>query len=327
MKSAYTLLTGRLSGGVAFMSRCCGAPADWSGRTELFQSTKEDFLAQWRELGSPQVILACSTCYEVFKTHLTDVPIISLWEMLDSLGLPESVKVDKPEVIAVHDACTTRHESAIQESVRNILGRLGYEIEELRLSRDKTECCGYGGLMFFANREVAKSAIKKRIEESPRDYVAYCAMCRDYFAFSGKRTLHLLDLIFQIPRDEAAMRKGPVYTQRHENRVRLKNQMLKEWWGETTAGPQGFETLRLKISEEVQQRMEERLILAEDVQQVIEAAERTGYKLLKQGTDHFLAHFRPAGFTYWVEYTSSGDEFVIHNAYSHRMEIIEEINP
>jgi len=327
VKSAYTLLTRKLSGGVGFMSRCCGAPADWSGRTELFQSTGEDFLALWRDLGSPRLILACSTCYAIFKTHFPDVPIVSVWEMLDSLGLPESVKVEKREAIAVHDACATRHESAIQESVRNILRRLGYEIEELPLSRDKTECCGYGGLMFFANPELAKSVIRRRCEESPRDYLAYCAMCRDYFAFAGKRTLHLFDLMFGKPTDEAALRKGPVYSQRRENRVRLKNSMLREQWGETTAEAQGYETIRLKIPDAVQQLMEERLILVEDLQQVIEAAERTGYKLLKRDEDHFIAHHKPSSVTYWVEYSPSGDGFVIHNAYSHRMEIAEDVKP
>ncbi len=327
VKSAYTLLTQKLSGGVGFMSRCCGAPADWSGRTELFQSTGEDFLALWRELGSPQLILACSTCHEIFKTHFPDVPIISLWEMLDSLGLPASVKVEKREVVAVHDACTARHERSMQESVRNILRRLGYDIEELPLSRDKTECCGYGGLMFFANPGLARSHIRRRTEESQRDYLAYCAMCRDYFAFTGKRTFHLLDLIFETSRDESALRKGPVYSQRHENRVRLKNAMLREWWGETTVEAQGYETIRLRISDAVQQLMEERLILVEDLQHVIDAAERTGYKLLNRDTNRFIAHCKPASVTYWVEYSLSGDEFVVHNAYSHRMEIAEDVKP
>lgn len=328
VRSVYSLLAGKLTGEVGFMSRCCGAPADWSGRVELFQSAREDFLTQWKEMGEPRLILACSTCYEVFKTHLPDVPIVSLWETLDGLELPETIKVEKPrEVIAVHDACTTRHESAIQESVRSILHRAGYDIEELPLSREKTECCGYGGLMFFANPELAKSAIRRRIEESPRDYLTYCAMCRDYLAFSGKRTLHLLDLIFETPRDEAALRKGPVYSQRHENRVRLKNVMLRELWGETPPDAEGYETIRLNVSDELQQRMEERLILVEDLQQVIESAERTGYKLLDPDTGHFVAHLKPASVTYWVEYSRSGNEFIIHNTYSHRMEIAEDLKP
>jgi NADPH-dependent glutamate synthase beta subunit-like oxidoreductase len=324
VKSAYALLTQKLSGGVGFMSRCCGAPADWSGRVGLFQSTGEDFLASWRELGSPRLILACPTCYEIFKTHFPDVPIVSLWEMLDSLGIPESIDVEARQVIAVHDACTTRHEGAIQESVRNILCRLGYEIEELLLSHDKTECCGYGGLMFFANPELAKRAIRRRCEKSPQDYLAYCAMCRDYFSFAGKRAIHLLDLLFGENVDEAAIRKGPVYSQRRENRARLKNSMLRELWGESVTEAQGCEAIRLRIADAVQQLMEERLILVEDLQRVIDAAERTGYKLLKRDDGHFIAHSKPASVTYWVEYSTVGGEFVIHNAYSHRMEIEED---
>ncbi|MCE5336104.1 MAG: FAD-dependent oxidoreductase [Desulfobacteraceae bacterium] len=328
VRNAYALLMRNLSEGVGFMSRCCGAPAQWSGRVELFEETREDFLASWRALGSPLVIAACSTCHDIFRTHLSEVPVVSLWETLDNLGLPEREEKRTREAVAVHDACTARHATALQASVRSILGRLGLEIEELPLSREKTECCGYGGLMFFANPELAKSAIRRRIEESPRDYLTYCAMCRDYLAFSGKRALHLLDLIFDTPWDEAALRKGPTYSQRRENRVRLKNGMLRELWGESTPQELRRETIRLRISDDVQQLMEDRLILIEDLQQVIDAAERSGYKLLDPVTGHFIAHDKPAGVTYWVEYSAFGNnDFLIHNAYSHRMEITEDLKP
>jgi hypothetical protein len=177
--------------------------------------------------------------------------------------------------------------------------------------------------MFFANPELAKNAIRRRVEESPRDYLAYCAMCRDYFSFAGKRSFHLLDLIFGKPADEAALRKGPVYSQRWENRARLKNSMLRDLWGETTVEAQGWEAIPLIIPDAVQQLMQERLILVEDLRKVIDHAERTGCKLLKRDENHFIAHHKPAGVTYWVEYSASGDGFIIHNAYSHRMEIEE----
>ncbi len=93
------------------------------------------------------------------------------------------------------------------------------------------------------------------------------------------------------------------------------------------AEAQGYQTLRLKISDEVQQRMEERLILVEDLQQVIDYSERTGSRLLNRNNGHFLAHYKPASVTYWVEYSTSEDEFIIYNAYSHRMEIAEEMKP
>ncbi len=328
VKKVYGALTEKLPGGVGIMLRCCGAPADWSGRHGLFESTMDDFRRLWEEMGSPELIPGCSTCYEILKTHLPNARVTSLWEVFDRLGFPGAVKPEgSPKAIAVHDTCTTRHEEQIHKSVRNILERLGYGIEELPLTREKTECCGYGGMMFFANPELAKEVIRRRIEASPLDYVAYCAMCRDYFASRGKRTFHLLDLIFGLPEDEAATKKGPGYSYRHENRVRLKAAMLKELWGETMAEQREYETLRLGISPRIQELMDQRLILVEDLKAVIHFAETTGTKLLNRQTGRTMAHYKPASVTYWVEYTHEGGEFVIHNAYSHRMEVAEESKP
>jgi glutamate synthase (NADPH) small chain len=325
VEQVYAILTQRLAGGVGLMLRCCGAPADWSGRAELFQETLAAFTAQWEALGRPQLILACSTCYEIFKTHLPQAAIVSLWEVIDGLGLPEAPPAAVPAVVAVHDACSTRHEPQIHASVRNILRRMGLEIDELRLSREITECCGYGGLMFFANPELAKQVIQRRIQENPADYVAYCAICRDYLASRGKRTLHLLDLVLGTPWDEAAGRRGPGYSQRHENRAHLKMRLLKELWGEGMVEQGGHDWIPLQISAEVREILEQRQILDEDIQEVIEFAERTGRKLLNRQTGRTLAHHKPTSVTYWVEYTPAPEGgFVIHNAYCHRMEIVEE---
>jgi hypothetical protein len=67
------------------------------------------------------------------------------------------------------------------------------------------------------------------------------------------------------------------------------------------------------------------MILVEDVEQVIQWAESTGTKLVQKKTGHVLAHYRPGTVTYWVEYSVDEDGFTIHNAYSHRMEILEEL--
>ena len=31
--------------------------------------------------------------------------------------------------------------------------------------------------------------------------------------------------------------------------------------------------------------------------------------------------------TYWVEYARDGDEYEVFNAYSHRMQIVEDVTP
>jgi NADPH-dependent glutamate synthase beta subunit-like oxidoreductase len=322
VERAYAYLTEHVPGGTGLMLRCCGAPAEWSGRTELFLAGLREIKETWQEMGRPRLILACSTCHQMFKKYLPDVEIISLWELYNQYGLPQITNAHRPALVAVHDACTTRHEGRIHETVREILQQTGCRIEELPASRDKTECCGFGGLMQFANRGLADNVKRRRINESSADYVAYCAICRDNFAAQGKKTYHLLDLIYGEADAAAPAKRGPGYSERRENRVRLKNKLLKNFWGDKPVEEKSsFEAIKLIIPATVNEVMEDRLILEEDIQKVIEYAEKTGNKILIRNTGHYLAYYRPVSVTYWVEYLPRDGGFMIYNTYSHRMEI------
>ena len=323
VEKVYAYLTEKLSGGVALMLRCCGAPADWAGNQDLFQNSLKVLVAEWESLGKPQLIVACSTCHSMFRERFPE--LISLWEMMAYLDLP----VQDPSVgggkVAVQDACTTRNEPVIQDAVRHILTRLGYEVEELPYSKERTKCCGFGGLTSFANPGLAKKIVADRISESTTDYVAYCAMCRDNFASKGKRTFHLLDLIYGTNLEEAAIRPSVGFSYRHENRAKLKRKLLYSLWKETPPEQEGdYRIINLLLNESVLEMMEDRRILIEDIQRVIEQAERTGRKFVNPDNGHCLANFRPVKVTYWVEYQPQEQSFVVLNVYSHRMEIVEE---
>ena len=322
VEKAYAFLSGVFPAeSVGLMLRCCGAPADWAGRKDLFSASQDEFRANYDKLGKPKVILACSSCYQVFKTHYPDVEILSFWDVFDRLG-PQQFHVQNLSApVAVHDPCSTRYEPQIQDAVRNILLKMGCEIQELPLSRDKTECCSYGGLVWLANRPLSEKIVQRRIGESQLDYVTYCAMCRDFFARRGKPTLHMMDLIFSPGNPELASQPGPGFSQRHENRARLKTRLLKELWSECMPEQQTFESICLILPETVQQQIEDRLILVEDIQKVLEYAERTGKRMFNASNGHYLAYYKPTSVTYWVEYTPQEGAFLIHRAYSHRMEI------
>jgi glutamate synthase (NADPH/NADH) small chain len=49
-----------------------------------------------------------------------------------------------------------RHEDSQQEAIRSILAKLDLSYHELDYSKNKTTCCGFGGLMTFANKEVVQ---------------------------------------------------------------------------------------------------------------------------------------------------------------------------
>jgi hypothetical protein len=163
--------------------------------------------------------------------------------------------------------------------------------------------------------------VQRRINESPLDYVTYCAMCRDFFARKGKRTLHIFDYIFGEEQSDLAAAPTVGFSQRHENRARLKEKLLRELWSETMPEQSAFESIRLVLPDDVQKMVEERLILVEDMQKVIEYAERTGKRMFNASTGHYLAYYKPTSVTYWVEYTPQDEAFLVHRAYSHRMEI------
>ncbi len=318
VRQAYAFLCDNIPGGVGLSLGCCGAPADWAGRKELFEGIIANIKREWRRLDVSRVITGCPTCYSIFRREMTEIEVETIWTVLDELGLPEGRGPHSSRVLAVHDACTTRHETRLHESVRRVLQKLGHQVVELQYGRDATQCCGYGGLMSFANPELAKEVRQRRVKESDADYLAYCAMCRDNFAREGKRVFHLLDLLFG-PDELTGAEKGPGFSRRQENRARLKKTLLKELWGETV--PEEENGIELIISEGVQEILEERMILEADLKIVIGEAESTGRKFKNTARNTFIAYSRPVSVTYWVEYSREGDRFRVHNAYSHRLEI------
>lgn len=323
VRRVYDHLRHRLSGGVALMLDCCGAPAHWAGRQEMFAAGLAAWKQRWSGLGRPEPIMACATCLRMFTDHLPEAGAVSLWELLETAGLPEAGRCLPKIPLAVHDPCTTRNEPGVQDAVRRLLARMEVAVEELDPGREKTECCGFGGLMQNANPALAREVAERRGGRSQRDFLAYCAMCRDNFAAAGKRTVHLLDLLFPDPDDpDPAGRPRPGWSQRRENRTRLKADLCRELWGERPAAGAEHQKIVLRIDPDVNAVLESRRILIEDLQKVIRHAENGGPRFCHPDTGHILATFRPCHATFWVEYSPVSGGFMVHNAYAHRMEVL-----
>jgi len=323
VKRVYAHLIDALPSGVGMMLSCCGAPAYWAGREDEFRSVCDEFLADWKALGQPELVVACSTCFRMFAEHLPQVPTTSIWQLMEETHFPPAAAATAGRVLAIHDPCTTRPYPVIQEAIRRIVKRLGVSAEELTLSRDKTECCGFGGLMQNVNPDLSREVAARRARISPLDYLTYCAMCRDSLAAVGKRALHLLDIAFPdaVGSDPAA-RPRPGWSERQENRARLRASLVKEYWGERVQAMQEHERITLIIAPEVAELLDQRRILVEDVQRVIYEAEKSGSVVLHPQTGRLKACHRPYRATIWVEYSPAPAGYVVHTAYSHRIEVM-----
>jgi Fe-S oxidoreductase len=316
--SCYEHLQESLPGGVGLILGCCGAPARWAGNEAKFHEAASALEAAWESLGRPRLITACSSCFKSLRENLPRIPIEPLWPYIDLTRLPAPPAGFAGTRMAIHDPCSTRGTSEVEQSARQLLHRLGVEPQELN-APGLTTCCGYGGLMMFANPAVADKTVERRAEQSDADYVTYCAMCRDRFAHQGKRATHILDLVFGQDSDDPAARPDPGFSLRRQNRARLKDTLLHELWGETEKPMEP--SRNVLIPETLRPILEKRMILDQDVQRTIDSAEQSADFIEDQFTGRRLASLRVACVTYWVEYSEQDGAYLVLDAWSHRMEV------
>jgi len=292
---------------------CCGAPAHWSGREQEFSAWAAQLETQWKEMGQPTVITACSTCLAIFREHLPQFGAVSVWTLVRSIGAKAA---EQP--LALSDPCTSRHDKATRETVRRLLAAMGQDLADLPMSGEMTECCGYGGLMDNANPELARRVAKRRVDQSVAPFLTYCAMCRDQLAKTGKPVLHILDLLFpQLAHDAL---EGPAgISARRTNRRSLKTTVLGRY--NLDGMPrQPWEDIPLLLDGNMSALLEDRRILQDDVRQVLYQARQSG-RYFRHSDGRRIASAVLGEVTFWVEYREQGEAVELITAWSHRMRI------
>ena len=312
VKAAYLDLCGRLEGGVALMLGCCGAICDWAGRYEMEQQTRDFLDRELSKLGDPIVIAGCPTCRKELATH-PELRIVGIWDLLLEIGLPAGARaLDRPA--ALHDSCGARGDPQTQDAIRELARRLGCELTDTPYDRDRSPCCGYGGLTAYANREVAGEMTEKCLERSDAPYISYCMACRDRFARQGRQSRHILELCYGT--DAGA---PPDISEKRWNRLTLKNELLREVWLE--------EPMEKKLdypllwTDEARRMMDDRMILTDDVIAVMEDFRQTG-EAIRDEDGLLVARRRVGNATFWVKFSPEGENgYRIHRAWSHRMRV------
>jgi hypothetical protein len=234
------------------------------------------------------------------------------------------------KAFSVFDACAARHEKEMKESVRALAKSVGCELEPLPDNDAYARCCSFGGQPGAANPEYVNFVVQKRISENMLPYITYCINCRDVFLDAGKEAVHILDLLFGTGK---APHKLATASQRRENRIRLKRNLLKRYWYKDMEEEKKNLNLCVRISGDLAEKLSKNRILEEDVIEVLDFCERTGRRVFhpEQGT---YSGYREIGYTtYWVEYraleqgfsnaekNTAGGTYELVNAYAHRMKI------
>lgn len=84
-----------------------------------------------------------------------------------------------------------------------------------------------------------------------------------------------------------------------------------------------WEEIKLQVTDEVKQLLEERHIAEDEVKQVINNAEAEGKKLYQPEANRYLAKLRIGEATFYAEYAIEEDRYLVKTAYVHKAEVKE----
>ncbi|MBR2582714.1 MAG: 4Fe-4S dicluster domain-containing protein [Oscillospiraceae bacterium] len=311
VKAAYLDLCERLEGGVALILGCCGAIADWAGRSGMEEQTHELLAREFARLGDPIVIAGCPSCAKELKAF-SGSEVRGIWDVLLEIGLPAGAHaLERPA--ALHDSCGARGDEGTQKAVRTLAANLGCTLVDTPWSGDRSPCCGYGGLTAYANREVAGEMTEKCLERSDAPYISYCMACRDRFARQGRESRHILELCYGTDAGSP-----PDISEKRKNRLSLKNELLQEVWMEEPMEKKL--EYSLAFTDEARAMMDERMILVEDVIAVLEDFRASG-EAIEDEDGLLVARRRVGNATFWVKFSLADGGYLVHRAWSHRMKV------
>lgn len=225
VQAAYDFLRRRLPD-TGIMLNCCGAPSYFMGEKGVMLRIIGNVAGELEKLGAREVIVACTHCYQIFQEFLPQVKTRTIYEVLNEVGLPDGASSPAAAIFNLQDPCGARQEPQIHDAVRRLVSDLGHGIEEMAHNRERSICCGSGGMVPAVAPKLAKKMTDFRLSEATRDLVTYCASCRARLSKAGHPTLHVLDLPFNPAWQQTKNQPPPHNLLRWWRRWRLKRHFL-----------------------------------------------------------------------------------------------------
>jgi len=217
--------------GIGIIQQCCGTPTRMMGDMAQFNMYHSQLERDLEKMGATTVVTACENCFMSIKTYAPHIQIVSLYSLLAHVGLPAEAKERHKNApkMALHDPCPTRYERAIHADVRTLLEQIGQPFEEFKQNRERTLCCGSGGMLELTHPTLAREQMKTRAHQTKcESIVSYCQSCAESMSKGGKNGVHLLDLIFNSTFGMKQKEQGVLKKWYNRFNTRLKISALKD---------------------------------------------------------------------------------------------------
>jgi heterodisulfide reductase subunit D len=185
--------------GVDFMmfedEGCCGTYIYESGEVakaiDYFSKNTERF----KEMGIKKVIAPCNGCFKCFKYFYPEALGSIDFEVFHVVEIIYDRLRERPDMlrkinreITYHDSCRLGRAEGITQEPRDILKWCGASIKELPDNRENTPCCGSGGGIRSAFRDLSFDIAKNLLDKTPTaELVSPCPFCTFNLSYTAKK--------------------------------------------------------------------------------------------------------------------------------------------
>lgn len=142
-----------------------------------------------------EVINICPGCDRRYRENYTNSSTISLWEVLaesDFFQFPDY----NGKKMTILDACPTRNQVRVHQSVRTLLHRMNIELIEPEKTGTKGTCCGDSFWSILPVEQVKQKMTERASEMPVEDVAVYCVSCSKSIFIGGKKPHYMIDLLF-----------------------------------------------------------------------------------------------------------------------------------
>jgi len=177
---------------------CCGYPLHIAGMGDRMRELAQHNVQKARAVGAKKIVFTCPSCYYAWAHLYSEYADISgiqlqhatefLAELLadDGLALRQAqgrLLGPVEEVVTYHDPCDLGRKSGVYDAPREVLTRIpGLEFREMSASRENALCCGGGGDVEIADRDVTMGVAAERLAQVQATGAKYvlsaCQQCK-----------------------------------------------------------------------------------------------------------------------------------------------------
>ncbi len=169
---------------------CCGYPLHIAGQGGRVAEIARFNVQQAQAVGAKKVVFTCPSCYYAWDHLYPEYADVSGFKFQHATEFLAELLVKKrmtlgafEDVVTYHDPCDLGRKSGVYDAPRELLGLIpGLEFREMSACGENALCCGGGGDVEVADKEVTAGVAAQRVAQvkdtSAKYVLSSCQQCK-----------------------------------------------------------------------------------------------------------------------------------------------------